>query len=64
MGVLRGAGMEQGAAGSGRGGCSPRAGGTAVPGWGAQGERKLHPLLPLTYFLGFLESKGEVQAPP
>lgn len=56
--------MEQGAAGSGRGGCSPRAGGTAVPGWGAQGERKLHPLLPLTYFLGFLESKGEVQAPP
>lgn len=39
MGVLWGAGMDQGAAASGRGGCSPRAGGTAVPGWGAWGAR-------------------------
>lgn len=51
-------------------GQQPRAGVAAAPVLGAlrcqageHGERELHPLLPLTYFLGFLESKGEVQAP-
>lgn len=48
-------------------GQQPRAGVAAAPMLGAlrcqAGEHELHPLLPLTYFLGFLESKGEVQAP-